>query len=82
MRIEEGDDVVIQFNEKTAIEVFESEDFELEEPVEEIFEAGDQLEVTVFGVDDIKLDVQFGDGSIAFIHRDQVKIISINDEHV
>lgn len=82
MHIEEGDDVVIQFNEKTAIEVFESEDFELDEPVEEIFEAGDQLEVTVFGVDSIKLDVQFGDGSVAFIHRDQIRVVSINDELV
>jgi hypothetical protein len=82
MYIEEGDDVVIQFNKKTAIEVFESEDFELNESVEEIFEADEQVEVTVFGVDDIKLDVQFGDGSIAFIHRNQVKVISINDELV
>jgi hypothetical protein len=35
--------------------------------VEEVFEAGEEVEVNVVSVNEFSLDVQFGDGSVAFI---------------
>ena len=76
--IEDGDDLVIRFKQDSIVEVFESEDAELDEPVEERFSEGEEVEVTVFGVDEHKIDVQFGDCSIAFIRREGIEIISVN----
>jgi hypothetical protein len=82
MYLEEGDDVKFRFVSDSVIEVFESEDAELDSPVEERFGAGEEVEGTLFGVDSIKFDFQFGDGSVAFIHRDLVEVVEINDEPV
>jgi hypothetical protein len=65
--LEAGDDVIVKFIGKTVVEVFEYEDIDLHEPVEELFEAGEEIEVNVVSVNEFSLDVQFGDGSIAFI---------------
>ena len=80
--IEEADDLVIRFKQETLLEIFEHEDVELHAPVEERFDLGEEVEVTVFGVDLDRLDVQFGDGTVAFIRREQVEIVKINDEIV
>lgn len=82
MYLEEGDDVKLRFVSDSLVEVFEGEDVELEEPVEERFNKGEEIEGTLFGVDSIKFDFQFGDGSVAFIHRDMVEVVEINDEPV
>jgi hypothetical protein len=78
--IEEGDSVIMYFNQDTELEIFDSEDFELEEPNIDIFKKGIEFEVDIFGVDDIKYDVQFGDGSVAFIRKDNITIVSVNGD--
>ncbi len=80
VNIEEGDSVIMYFNQDTELEIFDSEDFELEEPNSDIFKKGEEFEVDIFGVDDIKYDVQFGDGSVAFIRKDNVTIVSVNED--
>ena len=76
--IEVNDDVVLKFKQKSIVEVYEYEDVELNEPVEEIFEENEEVEITICGVDADKFDVQFGDGTIAFIRKDSVEIVSVN----
>ena len=80
--LEEADDIKLRFLYNTVIEVFEYEDTELHRPVEERFDEGEEIDVTVFGVDAHKIDVQFGDGSVAFIRRDVVEVVEINDEPI
>ena len=76
--IEVNDDVVLKFKQKSIVEVYEYEDVELNEPVEEIFEENEEVEITICGVDADKFDVQFGDGTIAFIRKHSVEIVSVN----
>ena len=76
--IEVNDDVVLKFKQKSIVEVYEYEDIELNEPVEETFEENEEVEITICGVDEDKFDVQFGDGTIAFIRKDSVEIVSVN----
>ena len=76
--IQENDDVKLKFKGDVIIEVYEYEDFELNEPIEELFNKDEEIEVTICGIDSYKFDVQFGDGSIAFIRRDLVDVVSIN----
>ena len=45
---------------------------------EETFDAGEEIEITIVGVDDAKFDVHFGDGSIAFIRKNEVEVVSVN----
>jgi hypothetical protein len=71
----EGEDVILRFVCKTALEIFEHEDIDLHEPVEEIFEEGEEIEVAVFGIDERTVSVQFGDSSIAFIHRSCIEFM-------
>jgi hypothetical protein len=71
----EGEDVILRFTNKTVVEVFEHEDTDLHKPVEEIFDANEEIEVAIFGVDEHNLSVQFGDGSVAFIHRSFVQFM-------
>ena len=78
MEIQVNDDVTLKFKNDVIVEVFESEDFELDNPIEELFTKDEVIEIVVFGVDDIKIDVQFGDGSIAFIRKNLVDIVSVN----
>ena len=78
--IEDGDSVIMYFKKDTELEIYESEDFELEEPNVDVFKKGEKFEVDIFGVDDIKYDVQFGDGSVAFIRKDNVEIVSVNGD--
>jgi hypothetical protein len=68
------------FKKDTELEIYESEDFELEEPNVDVFKKGEKFEVDIFGVDDRKYDVQFGDGSVAFIRKDNVEIVSVNGD--
>lgn len=82
MYLEEGDDVKLRFVSDSLVEVFGDDDVELDSPVEERFNAGKEIAGTLFGVDSIKFDFQFGDGTIAFIHRDMVEVVEINDEPV
>lgn len=76
--IEINDDAVLKFKQKSIVEVYEHEDVELNKPVEEIFEENEEIEVTICGVDADKFDVQFPDGSIAFIRKNGVEVVSIN----
>ena len=78
--IEDGDDVKMSFKKKTLLEIFESEDAELDNPVQEVFNEGEVFEVTIFGVDKDKYDVQFGDGSVSFIRKDDVNVIEVNGD--
>ena len=78
--IEENDDVVFKFKGATIVEVFEDADFELNKPVEDLFEAGETIEVTILDVNEIAYDIQFGDGSVAFIRKDLVEVVSVNYE--
>jgi preprotein translocase subunit YajC len=76
--IEVNDDVVLKFKQKSIVEVYEYEDAELDSPIEENFEEGEEIEITICGVDADKFDVQFDDGTIAFIRKDSVEIVSVN----
>ena len=78
MKIEVNDDVILKFKQKSIVEVYEYEDAELNQPIEEIFDEGEETEVTICGIDSHKFDVQFGDGTIAFIRKDSVEIVSVN----
>jgi hypothetical protein len=78
--IQDGDDVKMAFNKKTVLEIYESDDSELDNPVEEIFNEGEVFEVIIFGIDKYKYDVQFGDGSVAFIRKEDVNVIEVNEE--
>ena len=80
INIEDGDDVKFSFKKKTLLEIYESDDSELDNPVEEIFNEGEVFEVTVFGIDKHKYDVQFGDGSVSFIRKADVNVIEVNGE--
>jgi hypothetical protein len=80
VHIEENDDVVFKFKGATIVEVFEDADFELNKPVEDLFEAGETIEVTILDVNEIAYDIQFGDGSVAFIRKDLVEVVSVNYE--
>ncbi len=73
--LEDGDDVVLKFLGETIIEVYEDEDVELHAPVDELFKTGDQISVTVCSVDEHSLGVQFGDGSVSFLHPTSVEFI-------
>ena len=75
--IKNGDSVIMYFNKDTQLEIFESEDDE-QEPIVDVFKKGEKFEVDIFGVDDRKYDVEFGDGSISFIRKDNVTIVSVN----
>jgi len=76
--IEIADDVVLRFKTDTTLEVFGNDDVDLETPVEESFKENEEFEVTIFGVDEHKLDCQFGDGTVTFIRKKDVEIVSIN----
>jgi hypothetical protein len=78
--VELHDVLILSFKKRTALEHFESADFELGAPKERIWEVGEEFEVSVVGVDDVKFDVQFGDGALAFIRKEEVIVHSINDE--
>lgn len=77
-QIEVNDDVVFSFVRPTVLEVYTEADTELNSPEHEVFDEDEQIEVTILNVDDNKYDVQFGDGSIAFLRKNDVKIFSIN----
>ena len=76
--IEANDDVVFSFVRPTILEIYTEEDAELDSPDHEVFDEGEQIEVTILSVDNDKYDVQFADGSVAFIRKDNVKIFSVN----
>ena len=78
MDIQVNDDVILKIKNNVIIEVFEYEDFDLDNPIEELFNKDEKIEVTICGIDEHKFDVQFGDGSIAFIRRDLVEVVSVN----
>lgn len=77
-QIEVNDDVVFSFVRPTILEVYTEADAELNSPEYEVFEEGEQIQVTILDVDDTAHAVQFGDGSIAFLRKNDVKIFSIN----
>ena len=77
--IKDGDSVIMYFNQDTELEIFESEDLD-EEPYIDVFKKGEKFEVDIFGVDDTIYDVQFGDGDVAFIRKNNVTIVSVNDK--
>lgn len=78
--LEDGDDVKLRFKKDSIVEVFEYEDAELDDAVEEQFKKGEEIEVIVCGFDGEKIDIQFGDGSIAFIRLSTVNVVEINGE--
>lgn len=75
--IEEGDDIIFKFKEDSIIEVYEYEDIELHEPIEERFSKGENIEVTICSINEVNYGVQFGDGTISFIHKDMVDLLKI-----
>lgn len=83
LKLENSDDIVIRFKQESIVEVFEHEDTEMNEPVEERFHQNEEVEVTLFDdPNEHSLSVQFGDGSIAFIMQDAVEIVEINGESI
>ncbi len=76
--IEIDDSVVLKFKKQTIVEIYESKNDKLDDPLTDLFKKNEEVEVTIYGVDEEKFDVQFGDGTIAFIRKDDVKIISVN----
>jgi hypothetical protein len=76
--IEESDDVIFKFKEDSIIEVYEHEDIELHEPIEEKFAKGEVIDVTVCSVNKDNYGIQFGDGTVAFIRKDMVEVVAIN----
>lgn len=83
LKLENSDDLVIRFKQDSLIEVFEHEDTEMNEPVEDKFNKGETVEVTLFDdPNEHSLSVQFGDGSIAFIMQSAVEIVEVNGEPV
>lgn len=75
--IDAGDEVVFEFNDDTWLELYENEEF----PTSEIiFPAGEAFEVVVFDMDSSHYHVKFPDDTIAFIPKQDVTIIAINDE--
>lgn len=76
-QLEPGDEVLIRFKRKTALEVYESEDLTLDNPVEKIFEEGEEILIGIAEADEVKIGAELGSG-IAFILPDSVEIISIN----
>ena len=83
LKLENSDDIVIRFKQDSLIEVFEHEDADLDEPVDEQFNKGETVEVTLFDdPNEHSLSVQFGDGSIAFIMQHAVEIVEVNGEPI
>jgi hypothetical protein len=76
--IEEADDVIFKFKEDSIIEVYEHEDIELHEPVEEMFTKDEVIDVTVCSVNEDNYGIQFGDGTVSFIRKDMVEVIAVN----
>lgn len=73
--LEDGDDVIFKFLGDTVVEVFENEDTELHEPVEEIFNEGEEIDVTICSVYENSIGVQFGDGTVTFLSQSMVKFV-------
>jgi preprotein translocase subunit YajC len=76
--IEEADDVILKFKEDSIVEVYEHEDIELHEPVEEKFTKDEVIDVTVCSVNEDNYGIQFGDGTVSFIRKDMVEVIAVN----
>jgi hypothetical protein len=76
--IEEADDVIFKFKEDSIVEVYEHEDIELHEPVEEKFTKDEVIDVTVCSVNEDNYGIQFGDGTVSFIRKDMVEVIAVN----
>lgn len=72
--IEDGDDIVLKFLHDTALEIYEYEDNDIFDPVQEIFKQGEEIGVTAFDIGE-HLGVQFGDGSVTFIDRNFVELV-------
>lgn len=79
--IQMHDDIAIRFKENTVLEVYEYEN-DLDDYVEEQWRQGDVEEVTVLDVTDYSYTVQFGDGTVSFVPKSFIDVISINDEPV
>ena len=77
-QIEVNDDVVFSFVRPTVLEIYTEADTDLHSPEDEVFDEDEQIEVTILVVDDYSYTVQFGDGSVAFLRKNDVKIFSIN----
>lgn len=76
--IEEADDVIFKFKEDSIIEVYEHEDIELHEPVEEQFAKDEVIDVTICSVNEQHYGIQFGDGTVSFIRKDMVEVVAVN----
>jgi len=75
--IEDGDEVVFEFKDDSWLEMYEDEEF----PTSEIaFQSGEEFEVVVFAQDPSHYHVKFPDDSVAFIPKDEVIIVAVNDE--
>ena len=66
--------VIMYFNQDTELEKYHSMDFELKQPNSKIFKKEEKFEVYIFGVYGRKYDVQFGNGDVAFIPKNNVTI--------
>lgn len=72
--IKHGDDIVLKFLHDTELGVYEYEDNDIFEPVQEIFKQGEEIGVTAFDIGE-HIGVQFGDGSVTFIDRNLVELV-------
>ena len=78
MEIQINDDVIFEMVEDTILEVYDNEDIEMYNPVEEEWRAGEKLEATICDIQNNFYGAQFGDSSFNFIHKDSVNIIPVN----
>jgi len=75
---QDGDELVLKFKQDSWLELYEQGE---EYPSIEIpFQAGETFEVTLFGVDDYQFHAVMDDGSLAFIPKNEVEIVAVNDE--
>ena len=78
--IQIDDDIRVKFTADVLLEIFDAEDFDANFPIQETYDAGDEVEVTVLDVfeDARTITVQFPDSSVTFLPMQFVEVISVN----
>ena len=78
--IQLDDDIRIRFTKDVILEIYEYEDPDLESPVLETFNCGDEAEVYVLDIneDGRALTVQFPDSSVTFLPVAFIEVVEVN----
>ena len=78
--LEINDDLLVKFSKDTLLEVYEYDDLECNFGVEEEFEAGEEIEVTVLDINEQgnTLTVQFPDSAVTFLPLEFIEILKVN----